>query len=681
VRLSLEGLEERLTPSTINPISNDAPALVSQVSPNAAPATTTTASDATAPFSTSDQTVAFSATVTSNGTPVTVGTVTFTVLQGTRVIGTATPITVNSSGVASGDYNLPGGTGAGTYTIEASYHDSTGAFADSSDNTHTLTVTSSTAAATTTTASNATATFNTSTQNVTLSATVTSNGTPVTVGTVFFTILKGSTVIGTAMSNQVNSSGQASVNYALPAGTSAGSYTIEADYTDSTGAFAASSDTTHMLSVSAAPTTTTATNAAATFNTGDQNVTLNATVTVTSGAGTVNEGTVTFTIMQGSTVIGTKQSTSVDSSGHASVTYVLPAGTAAGSYTIDASYSDSAGNFATSSDTSHTLTVNPAPTSTLASDATANFSASAQTVTLSATVTSLVGTVNEGHVIFTVLDSQGKTIGSATSPGNVNNGTASVSYSLPAGTPPGTYRIVATYSPGADFSGSSDATHTLTVNAATSTSLSLSTVSIVPNLSNGTAQVTLTAQVTNSAGTIGEGVVSFTLAGVSANGNVTNGTASAQLTVPLGVVIGNPNLSLAYNDNATPASFASVNSTRKLFLNAWNGLLPSTLSFAADGTELNQIQSSGQTLLGFAYSPVGLLLQINVSSVTFPVAYNHVASNVLVTIGGIPWQVNFFNEAGQFQGLLSLAFASDGSPEWLIYNSSGQIVGSTPVGG
>ncbi len=676
VRLFLEGLEERLTPSVLTPINNDTPAAFGQINPNAAPATTTTASDATAPFSTSDQTVTLNATVTSGGNAVTEGTVTFTVLQGTRVIGTATPGTVNSSGQASADYTLPGGTDAGTYTIDASYHDNSGAFADSSDNTHTLKVTSSTAAATTTAASNATATFGA--QNVTLTANVASNNNPVTEGTVFFTILKGSTVIGTATSGPVNSSGQANVSYALPAGTAVGSYTIEADYTDSTGAFAASSDTSHTLTVNAASTTTAASNATATFSANPQAVTLNA--TVTSSAGTVNEGSVQFKVLQGSTVIGTATSSSVNSSGQATASYALPAGTPAGTYTIEANYSDNAGNFATSSDNTHKLTVAGASTTTSASNATANFSSSDQDVTLNATVTSSAGTVNEGTVTFTLFDNvNGNTIGSATTSSTVSNGGASVSYLLPAGTPAGSYTINAVYNPGTDFSGSSDSTHSLTVGASNSTSLSLSAVSITPNLANGTAQVTLTAHVTNPGGTVGEGVVKVTMGGVSATGNLVNGLTIVNLTVPLQVVIDNPSVSLAYTDTATPASFADSSTSRTLFLNAWSGVLPSKLSFAADGTELIQLQAGGQTVLGYAYSPVGLLLQINVSSVTLPVTYTHTSSDVLVTIGGLPWQLNFFNSTGQFQGLISLAFASDGSPEWLMYNSSGQITGSTPV--
>src|SRR5205085_272550 len=99
-------------------------------------------------------------------------------------------------------------------------------------------------------------------------------------------------------------------------------------------------------------TSTSASNASATY--GDTSVTLNA--SVTSSAGTVSQGSVTFTVKQGSTVIGTAASGNV-TSGAVSVSYTLPAGTSAGTYTIQADYSGGT-IFNSSSDTAHTFTVN-----------------------------------------------------------------------------------------------------------------------------------------------------------------------------------------------------------------------------------------------------------------------------------------------------------------------------------
>ena len=65
------------------------------------------------------------------------------------------------------------------------------------------------------------------------------------------------------------------------------------------------------------------------------------TATVTSGAGTVGEGYVTFKVLNGSMVIGKATMGNV-AGGKASVNYNIPAGTAAGNYTIDAVYDGTA---------------------------------------------------------------------------------------------------------------------------------------------------------------------------------------------------------------------------------------------------------------------------------------------------------------------------------------------------
>ncbi len=315
-----------------------------------------------------------------------------------------------------------------------------------------------TAPATTATASNATAPFSAGAQNVTLTATVTSDAGVVNEGTVTFTVQLGSTVIGTATTSGTVNNGAASVSYVLPAGTAANTYAIDAVYNPGPD-FSTSSDNTRTLTITPAATTTAAGNSTAPFSTAAQNVTL--TTTVTSDAEVVNEGTVTFTVEQGTTVIGTATTSGTVSNGEASVSYVLPAGTAANTYAIDAVYNPGP-DFSTSSDNTHTLTITPAATTTAAGDSTAPFSTAAQNVTLTTTVTSDAGVVNEGTVTFTV--QLGATvIGTATTSGTVSNGAASVSYVLPAGTAANTYAIDAVYNPGPDFSTSSDTKHSLTV--------------------------------------------------------------------------------------------------------------------------------------------------------------------------------------------------------------------------
>src|SRR5262249_24647462 len=157
-----------------------------------------------------------------------------------------------------------------------------------------------------------------------------------------------------------------------------------------------------------------------------------------------------------------------------------------------------------STDSTHSVTVNGAATTTSAISATTSFNPNPQNVTLDASATSSAGTVNEGSVTFTLFDSNGNMVGTPTT-GTVSNGSASVSYALPPGTPVGGYTITASYSDSAlNFSSSSDNSRTLTVSAATASSLALTTVGIVPSMSNMTAQVTLTAQVSNSGSMINE---------------------------------------------------------------------------------------------------------------------------------------------------------------------------------
>ncbi len=205
-------------------------------------------------------------------------------------------------------------------------------------------------------------------------------------------------------------------------------------------------------------TTTTASSVVVTYSPGGPGVAL--TATVTSSAGAVNAGSVTFTVLQSGTPVGSAATASV-SNGQAVVDWVLLTGTPPGVYTIQVVYSGSS-RFAPSSDGTHTLTVNAAPTTTLAAGARAVSGASAQNVTFTATVTSPVATVNLGKVTFTVL--QGSSPVGSPATASVSNGQAVAAWILPAGTPAGVYTIQADYSDGAEgFAASSDSTHRLTV--------------------------------------------------------------------------------------------------------------------------------------------------------------------------------------------------------------------------
>jgi predicted extracellular nuclease len=102
-----------------------------------------------------------------------------------------------------------------------------------------------------------------------------------------------------------------------------------------------------------------------------------------------------------------------------------------------------------------------AATTTTVSDATAVFSPTDQSVTLTANVSTGAGTVNEGTVTFTVTNAANATVGSAVV-GNVIGGVATANYILPGGTTPQALTITGEFSGGASTAPSTD-TATLSV--------------------------------------------------------------------------------------------------------------------------------------------------------------------------------------------------------------------------
>ncbi len=340
---------------------------------------------------------------------------------------------------------------AGTHSITAQYLGDTNFSGDTSP-AITQTVNQ---ASTITTAASASAAFNTAEQTVILSATV--GGTPSTVneGTETFTILSGGTVIGTAVNVDV-SAGIASAGYELPAGIAPGDYTIQAVY-NGTENYVGSMDSSQLLTITMATTTTAAASTSVTFSTVSQVVPL--TAIITSGGGVVNRGTETFTILNGSTVMGNPDTVKV-SAGMANGVFVLPAGTQPGQYTIQDVYSGTV-DFGASSDNSQVLVVGAAATTTFAASVSIPYSSDTQTVTLSATVRSPAGEVRQGNETFTVLN--GTTpLGTAVTVG-VESGIASASYTIPAGAYLGTYTIEAQFGGTIDYAKSTDTSQTLTI--------------------------------------------------------------------------------------------------------------------------------------------------------------------------------------------------------------------------
>jgi hypothetical protein len=218
--------------------------------------------------------------------------------------------------------------------------------------------------------------------------------------------------------------------------------------TNKEGAFAQASAT---VTVNASPATiTAAANEMATYGPSVQGVTLSA--TVTGGQGILNTGLVTFTVLAGQTVIGGPVAGTV-ANGAATVNYVLPAGTGAGNYTVQAAYSDAGGTLASSSDNTHTLIVNKAATATLlgVSSGTIN---PGQSVTVTAQIVGPASAAPSGSVLF----SDG-----ATPLSTVTVNAAAASFSTSSLAPGGTHSLTAVYSGDANFLASSSTAATVTV--------------------------------------------------------------------------------------------------------------------------------------------------------------------------------------------------------------------------
>lgn len=314
--------------------------------------TTTTPDNKTAVVNASGTTnITLTATVTANAPsvgPVNEGSATFTLKNGSgSTVGTVQTDNTIVNGAASVTYTLPSGIAPGTYTIQVSYTGGTNF--NNSSGTATLTVLRSTSL--TVSASPSTVSYGGST-TLTATLTLTGSTTGVSGKTISFTL--NGVWVGNA---QTNTSGVASLSNVSVSGLSAGAtYPITATFAgDATHNSASASNT---LSVGQASTSTNARNAWATV--GDTGVTLIADVTATTGTA-VGDGTVTFSVTSGGTTICSPAPANV-TTGVASATCDISAA-AAGTYSINATYSGGP-NFAGSSDpTPGTLTIDKQATS------------------------------------------------------------------------------------------------------------------------------------------------------------------------------------------------------------------------------------------------------------------------------------------------------------------------------
>jgi hypothetical protein len=201
------------------------------------------------------------------------------------------------------------------------------------------------------------------------------------------------------------------------------------------------------------------------------------------------------------------------------------------------------------------------PTTVSVDSKTTTFSASAQVLSLTSSV-SASQTVNVGTVSYTVTNSSAVQIGSTVTSGTVSNGVApATSFTLPASTPSGTYTITASYTGTGSFSDSSG-TGTLVVSSPAATT---TTVTSSLNPSTYGQSVAFTATVSSSAAAP-TGTVQFAVDGVNLGTPVTlvaasgtSSTAASQATTTLSVA-GSPHTVQANYLNAD-GNFSDSNGT------------------------------------------------------------------------------------------------------------------------
>ena len=565
------------------------------------------ATPATAVYGSAAQIVTLNASVSGVTGPVTTGTVTFGIYNGSTLIGTEQ--TVNQvNGAATVQYTIPAFLPVGLYSIHATYLDPSDTFLDSIDTSHFLSITKADPTLTTPTGSN-TATYNANAaETATLTANVVGVAGPVSEGTVTFTV---STTDGTQVGlpitvNVVN--GLATATISLPAGTPAGTFTLNTIFNGSQN-YSATSVVAGTLTVLPAPTTIQVSGATVTYTTAAQTISLSGQVTSTGG--TVLDGTLTFTLVAGTTAIGTPVTVNVVN-GVANATYTIPGGVLAGNYSIQAVYTGT-GNFAASTSTASLVTILRADTATVATSRSLAYNPVTGSVALAAAVTSVAGTVNEGTVTFQVFN--GTTLVGAAISGAVINGVASANYQLPGGLEVGTtYTIVVGFDGSTDYLGSADSASSITRSG------TLTIVQATPIMGVGAdaglydpqhETIVAHALVLVGSAPVTEGTVTFTIySGTTAIASFfglgvgANGRADVPITIPAGTPAGGAYTIVAsYSGSShytTQSTFNVVTISKATPALAWSPPANIVYGTPLSAAQLNAVASVAGT---FSYAP------------------------------------------------------------------------------
>ncbi len=423
------------------------------ITPETYTTNTSVTSSPTVAYSASDRTVQLSARIGSYQS-VNVGTVTFTVKSGNTVVGIPVTSATVVSGTASASYTIPARQAAGSYTIVADYSGGSSSnysfqatSSDPNSNGNLIITSGNVSTETTMPAGPWHLFYSPNAQTLVFSAQV-EGAQPVNAGTVTFTIKDANgTTIGTPATSGTVDGGSTSAGYIIPAGQSAGSYTIVAEYSgDASGDYiflASSSDpdfNSDLLIQQVTVTTTTlvTSNPTLTYGATGRSVTLSADL---SGDLATPTGQVIFSVAHDGALIGWPTTATLDGSGHASVDYALPANLPVGNYGIMATYYGEASgnyNFLYSYGTG-TLIINSAPATINITNTTQTYDGSAKSVSV---------TTDPSDLAYTVVYKQDGT---------------TVDQPINAGT----YDVTATINPGQNYSGTQ--TGTLTINKADAT--------------------------------------------------------------------------------------------------------------------------------------------------------------------------------------------------------------------
>jgi large repetitive protein len=548
-------------------------------------------------------------------------------------------------------------------------------------------------------ANNASATFGAT--NVTLSATVsdTETGTtaPVGEGKMTFTVVNSSSgqTVGTAATGTVTSKGNASVNYSLPGGplyTPAGSYTIDADYSDSSGNFLASSAQA-TLTINPATPTVSVTDAGGTYNGSAFPATG---IALGVDDTTLVNGSFTYTYYSGNSASGTP---------------LAGAPANAGTYTVVAQFNSNDANYTSGGTAQTTFTIGKATPSVSVTDGgvyngqpyaasatalgvdgttpvagsltfvyyagnsvsgtplsaapsnigtytvVANFTSSDPNYTSGGTAQTAF-TIGKTPPTLSVTDTGGTYNGSVFPAtvaiagvdgqfaGSLEGVTPTVTYYSSSGTSlggaapsaAGNYTVVASFAGSSDYS-NANAQTTFTINAAAA-AIQFTTITTIPNLLALNQTETITVHV-SAPGVVNQGTVTFSVDGHSVSAAVNgNGDATASLTLPLLTAALPQNIDAVFSS----PNRSSAATTQNVFWNVTDMLIPAVATFNAEGGQAVQSYLMGLPLLDFLYTAQGQLEEVIFGPNWLSWDFSYYANGLtVVTLDGVLPLMAFLN--------------------------------------